>query len=387
MKGRKRSLSQTGGKCRLSGDPSAAGMLAVCLKIDRAEKPAFTHGFHPYPARMHPQTARKAVEQFPAKRILDPFVGSGTVALEAVRSGAEFVGRDLSPVALEIAWCRTRNWHPDRCREFERRALAVPERAYGLAERAEFELPPWAEAEKDWYDPHTLKEVAALWDLVREETEKDKDFGRMMMGVLSSIVVRMSRQISDSDVKRDRYHLPRPRHAAFRAFKERVPELTSSLLQLSSHLYKRKVDVKEPRFETGDARELKMTGFADLILSSPPYAGVYDYARHQDRRYPLYGFECREADVKEIGSRSSRGEGYREDLRKVLKAMREALSPKGKILLLIGDGMAGPADRLLAELTPEAGLRVVAGAAQKRRDFAGALQKEEHLVLLQPLNP
>jgi hypothetical protein len=362
-------------------------MLAASLRVDPESKLLFTHSFHAYPARMHPVTAAQVLVHFPSKRVLDPFVGSGTVALEAMRTGAEFTGRDVTPVALEVAWCRTRNWHPDRCREWEKRALTLSDRAYALAERAEFELPPWAEAEKSWYDPHTLKEICALWTLVGEETEQDKDFGRMMMGLLSSVVVKLSKQISDSDVKQNLYHRNRPRHAAFRAFKERVPELTRGLLQLSSDLYKRKVVVQEPKLELGDARDLKMPGWADLVLTSPPYAGVYDYARHQDRRYPLYGFSARLANEKEIGARRTLGEKYAEDMVKVLKAMAEALSPKGRIVMQIGDGMAGPADRLLADLAPKAGLVVVAGASQKRRDFAGGLQKEEHLFLLKKPEP
>lgn len=384
-KPQKRSLTHVGGKCRLSGDPSAAGMLAASLKVERDEKLMYTHGFHPYPARMHPAWARQALVHFPSKRIFDPFVGSGTVALEALRCGAEFLGRDLSPVGLEIAWCRTRNWHPDRCREFERRALAIADRSYALVERAEFEIPEWAEAEKTWYDPHTLREIAAMWTLIGDEAEKDKDFARMMTGVLSSVVVRLSKQISDSDVKVDLYHRPKPRHAALRTYRERIPELVSGLLQLSSDLYKRKVEVKEPRLEIGDAREIKLQGTMDLILTSPPYAGVYDYSKHQDRRYPLYGADGRQAEVKEIGSRFAAGVNYKEDMALVLKGMCQALAPKGKILMLIGDGMSGPADRLLTELAPAAGLKLVAGASQKRREFTGALQKEEHLFLLQPL--
>ncbi|HXX93147.1 MAG TPA: hypothetical protein VEN81_05905, partial [Planctomycetota bacterium] len=81
---RKRSLGQTGGPAELSGDPEASRPLGHCLAVDPEARLPFTHGFHAYPARMHPETARRALEAFPGGRILDPFVGSGTTALEAV---------------------------------------------------------------------------------------------------------------------------------------------------------------------------------------------------------------------------------------------------------------------------------------------------------------
>jgi hypothetical protein len=364
----------------LTGDPQAAKALAGCLKVDPKEKLLYTHGFHAYPARMHPVTARRVLEVFPSKRILDPFVGSGTAALEALRAGAEFVGRDLSPVALEIAWCRTRIWHPDRCRDWERKALAVAAKSYALHDDAEFVLPEWTEEERSWYAPHTLREIAALWTLIGAEQEPEDR--RLMMGVLSSVVVRLSKQISDSDVKVDLYHRPRPRHAAFRAFQERIPELTSALLQLSSDLHKRKVALKEPRFELGDARELSPKGWAELVLSSPPYAGTYDYARHQDRRYPLYGFSSKAMDDLEIGARRDAGEGYSKDMIRCLKAIAAACVPDARIVLQVGDGAAGPADRLIPEMAAACGLEVKAIASQRRRAFDGALAKEEHLMLL-----
>ena len=100
--------SNTGGRCRLSGDPELAAVLAWCFDVDPGAKLPFTHGFHAYPARMHPETARRVIEVFPGGLILDPFVGSGTTALEAVRAGRPFLGSDISKVPLEIAWTRTR---------------------------------------------------------------------------------------------------------------------------------------------------------------------------------------------------------------------------------------------------------------------------------------
>ena len=130
MGGRKRSLSATGGRCRLSGDPELAAKLAHALSVDPDMKLPFTHGFHAYPARMHPETARRVIESFPGGRIVDPFVGSGTTAVEAVRAGRPFTGFDISKVPLEIAWARTRVGLPEASRKVEGAAHRLAGRAF-----------------------------------------------------------------------------------------------------------------------------------------------------------------------------------------------------------------------------------------------------------------
>ena len=67
------------------------------------------HGLHPYPARMHPPVARKAIELFARKSgskiplVLDPFCGSGGVLVEARLQGCNSVGIDINPLAKLLA--------------------------------------------------------------------------------------------------------------------------------------------------------------------------------------------------------------------------------------------------------------------------------------------
>lgn len=382
MEGRKRSLSNTGGRCRLSGDPALAATLASCLAVDPDQKLPFTHGFHAYPARMHPETARKVIEAFPGGLIVDPFVGSGTTAVEAVRAGRRFVGSDISKVPLEIAWTRTRVGLPAESRKVEAVAHRIVGRAFRDVEE-EFEMPPWVRSEQEWYDPHTLREIVVLKYLIDAEEPALK---RMLTVVLSSVLVKLSKQISDSDVKHDQYHRPKPRGAAFRWFKDKSSELTKGLLLLSSDLYKRKVQFRDPDLRRSDARDVKLpTAGVDLVVTSPPYAGVYDYSRHQSRRYPIFDEDPKFAEARELGSRRDASR-YKEDMEAVLRNLAPSLSPSGRIVMMIGDGQQVKADAFLSELAPKVGLKVLAVASQSRKDWSGGPPKQEHLVCLGPTN-
>jgi len=372
MISRRRSLSGSGGPAARSGEPDLSAALARCLDVDPDAALPFTHGFHPWPARMHPETARRAIEEFPAARILDPFVGSGTVAVEAVRAGRPFTGVDVSRVALEVAWARTRVRPPEACRAVEREAGRVASEAAKSAHR-ELSLPSWAEQQRSWYTPHTLKEVVLLRD--RIGAVADADLRRLLVVVLSSIVVKLSRQASDSMPVPDRESRTWRPGTAFHFFRDRAVELTGMLLRLSSDLHKRKAAFVEPDLKLADARTVALTTPYDLVLASPPYPGVYDYSRHHRLRFPLFGDDGSFADGHEIGAKRAPG-NYAADMTAALK--RIPLGANGKIILLVGDGtIAGKPVRADELLRRVAGFNVRAVASQNR---AGGLR--EHLALL-----
>ncbi|MBC7174598.1 MAG: hypothetical protein H5U40_19285, partial [Polyangiaceae bacterium] len=102
-KGQRRALSHHGGPVEVRGNAREAEPLV--LAFERAAEEPFdtlTHGFHTYPARMHPAIARSLIRNLtrPGGRVLDPFCGSGTVVIEALVAERMGVGLDLSPLAV-----------------------------------------------------------------------------------------------------------------------------------------------------------------------------------------------------------------------------------------------------------------------------------------------
>ena len=68
-----------------------------------------THGFYKYPARFSPQFVRAAIESFTRKGdlVLDPHVGGGTTLVEALVSGRDSIGVDISELAEFVAKVKT----------------------------------------------------------------------------------------------------------------------------------------------------------------------------------------------------------------------------------------------------------------------------------------
>ena len=70
----------------------------------------FTHGLHQYPARMHPEIAKRLIAEYAPKKsdlIFDPFMGSGTVLVEAMLHGNNSIGIDLNPFAVLLSKVKT----------------------------------------------------------------------------------------------------------------------------------------------------------------------------------------------------------------------------------------------------------------------------------------
>ena len=73
------------------------------------------HNIHPFPAKFIPEIPRKILALTPVQAntaVLDPFAGSGTTLLEAQRSGHDFAGVDLNPIAVLISRVKTSGVEP-----------------------------------------------------------------------------------------------------------------------------------------------------------------------------------------------------------------------------------------------------------------------------------
>jgi hypothetical protein len=140
-----------------------------------------------------------------------------------------------------------------------------------------------------------------------------------------------------------------------------------------------------------------------LVVSSPPYPGVYDYARQHAARLRWLGLDGRGFSKGEIGARRQLGRGapvtaradFERDFAACLGELARVLEPRGAAALVLGDGVVGDrpltATDLIRRLAHSRGLAVTAQASQRRSHFHaatrrsfGAAPREEHLFLLRP---
>ena len=404
----KRSLTQarSGAPVSRGGAPEAAAGLARALDVGAVSEESarrLTHGFHAYAAKMHPLTARRALGLVAGAgaSVLDPFCGSGTVLVEAMRRGARAIGVDASPLAVLIARAKVAPL-PARFVERARRIAALVVQEGKAARRAGYQPPPprpASQALREWFAPHVLRELEAL---AREiAAEPDETLAAPFTAVLSSILVKMAKREPDGAGAAAERKLARG--MAARLFAARAEELATGMDALARDTPR---GTPAPRVELGDARRLTLAGGSvDAIVTSPPYAGTYDYLEQHALRLAFLGlagearFQEREMGARRGFKDVGRGlAAWERDLGQALGEMRRVLKKGGRAVLLVGDSLAGAgraaqavlADETTTRLAQAAGLARVAWASQRRQPL-GALErtafarreKREHLILLE----
>jgi hypothetical protein len=379
----RRALSQVGGETQVAGDPTLCDLLVHALDVAGLDKDRLTHGFHSYPARMHWATPARLLSELKlgGARVLDPFSGSGTVPIEASLAGCTAFGVDLSPFAVRLAQVKADPLTLDQRQELPLVASALRAESEELVRarsKIRAELPP---AEIGWYEPHVLKEMAGLFS--RIEALEDEPVREVMRFVFSSLVIKFSRQRSDTAEELVTRHVRKGLVSEF--FERKAFELAERLHALSEAL-----PGPSAQFAEGDARDLPRL-FAepvDCIITSPPYGGTYDYVEHHARRLAWLGIESTQLRRGELGARrhGDDAQRFRGELREVLVSLRRVLVDDGWLFLWMGDGQhAGarvPADVLIGELAEDTGFAPVALASQPRLDFRGGGPREEHLMAL-----
>ena len=294
-----------------------------------------THGFHPYPGRFHPHLPRTLLREFAEGRdfsILDPFMGGGTTLVEALAQGHTAYGSDLNPIAVGIAKERTRRRSPEEAQRALQTLAEMGRQVIAAKGRGWFD--PKYNVLRAYHPPHLFAELTQ-WCMRCERTQNE-DIRETLRMVFSSAVVKFADQASDSRPPRfprgssvrasssgrsaseessskksaaargnassaAGVHYPKGAVTAFICDKGR------QLIEAQGALYQQAPpSAPTPKCVAEDARLLR--GLAqdapfDLILTSPPYPGVYDYSKQHQLRMRWLNLDARPLERGEIGAR------------------------------------------------------------------------------------
>ena len=378
----RRALTNVGGPVELIGDDDVERTaLAHALDVGPEEGArAHVHAFHSYPARLHPVTARHFVESLSPRHglVFDPFCGSGTVLVEGLLAGRRAAGLDANPLAVELTWLKTRGATDSERAAIIEGARVVSEHADDRRHRKAGATHRYGREDIALFEPHVLMELDGL----RAGLGKIRhDYARRALRlVLSAILVKVSRRTADTSTAA----APRRLSAGYtvKLFEKKAEELVRLVAEFMTRLPRQ---TRPARVQWGDARKLEGVAGAsvDLILTSPPYPGNYDYLSHHALRLRWLGLDAEPFAAIELGARrhltalseAAAHARWSSELADVLAACARVLAPRGRLVVVMADTVIGRrpiyADDLLRSIAPKTGLEVRAVGSQARPHFHG----------------
>jgi len=245
----------------------------------------FTHGLHPYPARMVPQIAYRLIKRYskPYDLVLDPFCGSGTVPTEAriMKSDGSnegelprnAIGNEINPLALLLSKVKSEIYDVIQLDKNVSSLLVKIEDAFSLKRRGKYEQKTPTEADfprlNYWFKADVIEDLAIINDCIDIFT--DVDFRNFADVCFSLTVLKVSNIYNSGDtfVKRLKPQELRKHHPkVLETFKAILTDSVKKVKDFSRLCSKE----TEVNIMFSDARNLPLSSNSiDLIVTSPPY--------------------------------------------------------------------------------------------------------------------
>lgn len=253
----------------LAGDIQDHALLSLSL---RNKTNGFTHGFHRFPAKFIPQVAEWAIRSYAGEssKILDPFSGSGTTLVEAVRAGLDAVGQEINPLARLISRVKSTPLDP---KPLEILAADIAKKIRPSPDEL---ITPINGVENfdHWFTHTAWRDLQALKSAILA-TPMDENQQEFFLVVFSSIL----RWVSNADDQTQKTYVSgtRPKNppAVMATWEKGLQKAILGMQELvSSGLHLGDVDVPTD----GDALQITCEdGSVDLAITSPPYLDSVDY--------------------------------------------------------------------------------------------------------------
>ncbi len=308
------------------------------------------HSIHWFPGNFIPQIPSFLIQilSTPGQIVLDPFAGSGTTAIEAIRLNRRAISADRVAACNFLTKAKIAAEITPLSHKFKEGILekitwdAICESAtFGSrGEGSHLQL-------REWYAPKTLNQLNYLWKIIEETNESD----RLILELVFSDVLFACSSTAGSKTstgKKRRHHWgwiadnvkPKPpvEHNAIRGFRDRLMALPEHEPKPIPSVFVLQHDARTMPFPDNSI---------DLIVTSPPYISVIDYVRANRMLYMWMGWHFDEDRAAEIGARYKRQRAkamdeYINDMNACWKEFCRVLRPGGYCAVVIGESRAFP---------------------------------------------
>ena len=262
-----------------------------------------THWIYPYKGKFHPQMIRALLNIIGLNKgdtVLDPFIGSGTTAVEAQLLGINCIGIDISPLCVLQSKVKTESIE------------VLPEIL-------------------EWKEEILSKVEVNLFNL------DDKALDKVIESISDEKVRNfylMAKLVAVSDNARRKKDFTK-------AFRKNLDLMILSVKDYVDVVKELKLELGEVDIKVGDSRNLPIEDNSiDGIVTSPPYSIALDYVSNDAHALKTLGYDLKELREEFIGVRGKgqrRIDLYNEDMKRSLEEMCRVLKSGNYAVIVIGN--------------------------------------------------
>ena len=271
---------------------------------------------HLYPARMHPEIARRVIAKYARKDtdiVFDPFMGSGGVLLEAILHGNNSVGFDINPFAVLLSKVKTTPITSNLNAEMD--AILKKSAKDILHKRCYPKCIPLGYDVSAWFDPSVLNTLAILKHHVSKIANSHVlDFFRICL----SLTVRKSSYQRNGAWKIHRISVPDRMKFSPDPAKIFADVCSDNITRMNNFTKAKPQGTAYPIL--ADSRSISSNfakidhilndGKANLIVTSPPYGdhkttvAYGQFSRHSGHWIDLPDDDIMQVDREGLGGRA-----------------------------------------------------------------------------------
>lgn len=274
-----------------------------------------SHNIHRYSGKFIPQIAKSVIELFTEEgdTVFDPYLGSGTTALEAILSKRKSIGVDINPLAILISKVKTSIIQREKLETFRQELIASVNSVCGgqislfsckyspLIDKPEDSKRYYDEWNKKWYQEHVLRQLIMIYSVI--ESVDDLELKQVAQIAFSDILRKSSNASSRyPNVMYDKNHKEKP--LPLKSFTDSFCDLIDKLISTSNEI--KKYNISNEVELCNNTHLPYADNCMDAIITHSPYVAAVPYAEYGCLSLEWLGYNSKELDAEITGGKRHR---------------------------------------------------------------------------------
>ncbi len=349
-----------------------------------------THGLFPYRGKFHPQMIKGLINVMglkPGDTVVDPMMGSGTVAVEASIMGIHSLGFDASPFCRFMAQAKIDALTMPLARA--RKAIANADEVFAYFQKRGSPISGCKPARTTLHFSDEVMEepveyLAGSPQLpIGADRETAETYGFLLLAYLDAAG----------------YSERSTRKTPIEQFRSILDRYVFVAEKIQAFLHRDQEVLGKARISQGDARSLPVeTSSVDGIVFSPPYSFAIDYLDNDAFHLHYLGVDVERLQDSMVGLRGkSLGEKlslYQEDMQRVISECSRILKPGKMCTIIVGTnsnqigkilkqdpGTVEGLDEMLVRMGHEKGLAHIRTMHRSIIGMSNTMRREQILLM------